>query len=108
MGYKMESDSRRREGAQLLLRFAEGSDLREVLRKKAAQNGRTLTAEILYRLEKSLEDDGLSAAVAHDDDFREKLDQRLRTERWEMQQSLNELRGKIEALRAHLGLTDGD
>jgi hypothetical protein len=54
MGYMPEADARKRDGAQLLLRFTEGSDLRETLKRKAALNGRTLTAEIIFRLEQSL------------------------------------------------------
>jgi Arc-like DNA binding domain len=53
----MNSDKKKREGDQLLLRFNEGSNMRESLKRIAALNGRTLTAEILYRLERSLEQD---------------------------------------------------
>jgi len=42
-------------GKQLLLRFAEGSDLRERLDKIAKENGRSTTAEVLLRLEASLQ-----------------------------------------------------
>lgn len=42
-------------GKQLLLRFAEGSDLRDRLDKIAKENGRSTTAEVLLRLEASLQ-----------------------------------------------------
>ncbi len=48
---------KKREGHQLLLRFAEGSDLRDRLQQAAAANNRTLTQEILFRLEGSLQAD---------------------------------------------------
>lgn len=44
-------------GKQLLLRFAEGSDLRERLDEVARANGRSTTAEVLLRLEASLRAD---------------------------------------------------
>jgi tetrahydromethanopterin S-methyltransferase subunit G len=44
-------------GKQLLLRFAEGSDLRDRLDQIARANGRSTTAEVLLRLEASLGDD---------------------------------------------------
>ena len=52
----MVSETRKREGPQLLLRFAEGSDLRDRLNAIAAANNRSLTAEILHRLEQSFSD----------------------------------------------------
>src|SRR3546814_5673298 len=42
-------------GKQLLLRFAEGSDLRDRLDQIAKANGRATTAEVLLRLEASLQ-----------------------------------------------------
>ena len=42
-------------GKQLLLRFAEGSDLRDRLDQIAKANGRSTTAEVLLRLEASLQ-----------------------------------------------------
>jgi len=42
-------------GKQLLLRFAEGSDLRDRLDQIAKTNGRSTTAEVLLRLEASLQ-----------------------------------------------------
>ena len=50
---------RKRLGDQLLIRFDEGSDLRERLDKAAKVNTRSLSAEIIHRLEESLrmEDD---------------------------------------------------
>lgn len=50
----MTSDTRKREGQQLLLRFPEGSDLRERLEECAKANSRSLTGEIIQRLEASL------------------------------------------------------
>ncbi|WP_276118377.1 Arc family DNA-binding protein [Pararhizobium qamdonense] len=72
----MEDEKRKREGAQLLLRFNEGSDMRETLKRIAALNGRTLTAEILYRLEQSLEGDDKLVNVSRGakfDDFEQRL-----------------------------------
>lgn len=54
----MPAEPRKREGQQLLLRFAEGSDLRDRLDEIARANNRSLTAEILHRLEASLSDEG--------------------------------------------------
>ena len=42
-------------GKQLLLRFAEGSDLRDRLDRVARANGRSTTAEVLLRLADSLQ-----------------------------------------------------
>src|SRR3546814_13617245 len=42
-------------GKQLLLRFAEGSDLRDRLDQLATANGRSTTAEVLLRLAASLQ-----------------------------------------------------
>src|SRR3546814_8390336 len=44
-------------GKQLLLRFAEGSDLRDLLDQIAKANGRSTTPEVLLRLEASLQAD---------------------------------------------------
>lgn len=46
----------KREGQQLLLRFPEKSDLRDRLEVVAKTNGRSLSAEIIQRLEASLAD----------------------------------------------------
>lgn len=48
------ADSRKRIGDQLLIRFDEGSDLRDRLDKVARANSRSLSAEIIHRLEESL------------------------------------------------------
>lgn len=48
------ADERGRDGKRLLLRFPEGSDLKERLEEVASGNARSLTAEILFRLEQSL------------------------------------------------------
>lgn len=53
----MVNAPRKREGQQLLLRFPEGSELRDRLKGIADANNRTLTAEIIHRLEASLEAD---------------------------------------------------
>ena len=50
----MVGDARKRGGPQLLLRFPEGSDLRERLDVAAKENNRSLSAEIVHRLEISL------------------------------------------------------
>lgn len=51
----MVTEPRKREGPQLLLRFPEGSNLRDRLDGAARENKRSLTAEIIHRLERSLE-----------------------------------------------------
>ncbi|MFI0848412.1 Arc family DNA-binding protein [Mesorhizobium sp. IMUNJ 23232] len=51
----MEHEKRKREGQQLLLRFPNGSDMRDRLNEIARGNGRSLSAEIFHRLEWSLE-----------------------------------------------------
>lgn len=50
----MADGVRRREGQQLLLRFPEGSDLRDRLEKIAQGNQRSLSAEIIYQLEQAV------------------------------------------------------
>lgn len=56
--------TRKREGQQLLVRFPAGSDLRDRLEKAAKDSGRTTTAEVIHRLERSLETEtSLSADV---------------------------------------------
>lgn len=57
------NEARKREGQQLLLRFADRSDLKDRLQEVAKLNNRTLTQEILFRLESSLEDDVGDAAT---------------------------------------------
>ncbi|HWJ69165.1 MAG TPA: Arc family DNA-binding protein [Sphingobium sp.] len=51
----MAKEQPKREGKQLLLRFSERSDLRERLSAVADQNNRSLSAEIIFRLEASLQ-----------------------------------------------------
>jgi len=51
-------------GKQLLLRFAEGSDLRERLDQIAKANGRSTTAEVLLRLEASLQAEERSGGLS--------------------------------------------
>lgn len=63
----MALDTRKREGQQLLLRFSEGSDLRDRLDECAKSNNRSLTGEILHRLEASLQS-AASGTVAPTDD----------------------------------------
>lgn len=53
----MAKEQPKREGKQLLLRFPERSDLRERLNAVADQNNRSLSAEIIFRLEASLQDE---------------------------------------------------
>ena len=55
---------KKREGQQLLIRFPVGSDLRTRLEEVAKASGRTTTAEVIHRLEQSLEGEkGLEADV---------------------------------------------
>jgi len=51
-------------GKQLLLRFAEGSDLRDRLDQIAKANGRSTTAEVLLRLEASLQAEQKTSGLA--------------------------------------------
>lgn len=51
----MAKEQPKREGKQLLLRFPERSDLRERLSAVADQNNRSLSAEIIFRLDVSLQ-----------------------------------------------------
>lgn len=51
----MAKEQPKREGKQLLLRFPERSNLRERLGVVADQNNRSLSAEIIFRLEASLQ-----------------------------------------------------
>jgi hypothetical protein len=51
-------------GKQLLLRFAEGSDLRERLDQIARANGRSTTSEVLLRLEASLQAEEQTAGLS--------------------------------------------
>ncbi|WFE75658.1 Arc family DNA-binding protein [Roseinatronobacter sp. S2] len=88
---------RKREGQQLLLRFAEGSDLRDRLQEVAKANNRTMTQEILFRLEASLSEEratnpvtsesGLKFLAATKGQSIAKLDARL-----------NELEQRVKAL----------
>ncbi|MBL9062591.1 hypothetical protein [Tabrizicola sp.] len=49
---------RKQAGEQLLVRFAEGSDLRSRLEAAAKANNRTVTKEVIHRLEASLVEEG--------------------------------------------------
>ena len=61
----MTNDKRKPQvGKQLLLRFAEGSDLRDRLDEIAKANGRSTTAEVLIRLEASLKADKSSGGLS--------------------------------------------
>ncbi|WP_210165076.1 hypothetical protein [Pseudorhizobium marinum] len=100
----MANEKRKREGAQLLLRFSEGSGLREVLKREAALNGRTLTAEIIFRLENSVaQQEELSPSVSSTG-ISEELDKRLRTEKWELLEAIKKLQGEIDEVRDQVGL----
>ena len=57
----MAGEKRKQAGQPMLIRFPEGSDLRQRLEEKAQANNRSLTAEIMWRLERSL--DGLGALL---------------------------------------------
>lgn len=67
----MAKEQPKREGKQLLLRFPERSDLRERLSAVADQNNRSLSAEIIFRLEASLQ--GGAFDVGPDLDTEERL-----------------------------------
>lgn len=54
----------RKMGGQLLLRFPETSDLRQCLQELADKNNRTLTSEIIHRLELSIDRDGMRGPLA--------------------------------------------
>lgn len=58
----MVNAPKKREGDQLMIRFPPGSDLRERLHKAADENRRSLSAEVIHRLEMSLE--GVEARLA--------------------------------------------
>lgn len=91
---------RKREGQQLLLRFAEGSDLRDRLQEIAKANNRTMTQEILFRLEASLSEEpsikpvtpegGLKFLTATKGQSIAKLDARLN----ELEQRVRTLEGR--------------
>ncbi len=51
----MSDGKRKQAGHQMQIRFPEGSDLRERLMERAKANNRSLTAEIMWRLEISLD-----------------------------------------------------
>lgn len=53
----MAKEQPKREGKQLLLRFPEKSDLRDWLSDAAERNNRSLSAEIIFRLEASRQDE---------------------------------------------------
>jgi hypothetical protein len=57
---KMAVGRRKQAGEQLLVRFAEGSDLRARLEAAAKANNRTVTKEVIHRLEASLSKEGTS------------------------------------------------
>ena len=57
-------ETRKREGQQLLLRFADGSSLKDRLQEVAKTNNRTLTQEILFRLESSLDAEGSAESTS--------------------------------------------
>lgn len=82
-------------------------ELKTRVEDAAKRNGRSLNAEITARLEWSLQQEAgnpLSADVG----ISEQLDKRLRTEKWEMQETMKELRARIDHVRAYLGIVDGD
>jgi hypothetical protein len=62
----MPVETKKREGQQLLLRFPDGSDLRERLEECAKASSRSLTGEIVHRLEMSLRDPRPAPSL-HDD-----------------------------------------
>lgn len=52
----MVTARKKQAGQPMLIRFSDGSDLRERLEERAKSSNRSLTAEILHRLETSLGD----------------------------------------------------
>lgn len=64
----MAVETRKREGQQLLLRFPEGSDLRDRLDECARTNNRSLTGEIIHRLEMSMSTAATSLPADRSDD----------------------------------------
>lgn len=51
----MVSEPRKRPGEQLLIRFPEASDLKGRLTEAAEANNRSLSSEVVFRLEQSFE-----------------------------------------------------
>lgn len=75
----VNQERRKQAGHQMQIRFPEGSDLRERLMECAKVNNRSLTAEIMWRLEISLDPNTkvLPAEKIHDmiiGDLNEKLE----------------------------------
>lgn len=62
----MVNEPRKREGHQLLIRFPEGSDIRERLDVLAKANSRSLSAEIIHRLDMSLRVEVSAGAASPD------------------------------------------
>lgn len=84
-------ETRKREGQQLLLRFTEGSDLREKLEECAKANNRSLTGEILHRLEHSIIGQAVKEVVSEDDFVKYKEFIRLREQVRAIQETLDRL-----------------
>lgn len=61
----MSHETEKRQGKQLLLRFPESSDLRDRLSAMADKNNRSLSAEIINRLESSFRDGRHESVLAH-------------------------------------------
>jgi len=96
------ASSRKRIGDQLLIRFDGGSDLRDRLEKVAKANSRSLSAEIIHRLEESL--------LQEDETWLEKAKNspigRLRREMMlvesRLEEQLDVIKGDFSALRLKL------
>src|SRR4051812_36331276 len=87
-------ESRKREGQQLLLRFPEGSNIRDRLDELARENNRSLTAEIIHRLTASIEDSSDARSVV--------AARRLLsgTDQLELEQRLSKLESAFQAFSA--------
>lgn len=94
--------SKKRAGDQLLIRFDEGSDLRDRLEKVAKANSRSLSAEIIHRLEESLlqEDETWLEKARNSPIARLRKEMMLAESRFDEQ--LDAIRGDLSALRLRL------
>ncbi|WP_040591789.1 Arc family DNA-binding protein [Mesorhizobium metallidurans] len=90
------------------IRFPEGSDLRDRLNEAARLNNRSLTAEIMHRLEMSIA--GIEARLGGNErgirdvgDLSSDQDDRL----WELSASVERLEDQVATILNRIGLPDG-
>jgi len=95
----MVNERRKQTGQQLLLRFEEGSDLRDRLEKIAKANGRSTTAEVLLRLKKSLGEDDNASAIDLDS-----IASRIEALKEEFNGNIDDVRADIKAIKEKLGM----